>query len=84
MLSVVGNLLVDTLVDQNGNISSVPFDLHTNREFYQLRNGFNASDLNKTIHKYLDRLPDDTRPTWEVRFFSLFTFSFMVKINVWV
>jgi hypothetical protein len=83
MLSVVGNLLVDTLVDQNSNISSVPVDLlRINREFYQLRNGFNAADLNKIIQKHLDRLPDDTRPTWEVRFFILFTFYFMVKISL--
>jgi hypothetical protein len=69
MLSVAGNLLVDSLVDQNFNTSSVPVDLlQTNREFYPLKNGFSASDLNKTIQKYLDRLPDDTRPTWQVIF----------------
>lgn len=85
MLSVVGNLLVDSLVDQNSNISGAPVDLlHADREFSQLRNSFNASDLNKIIQKYLDKLPNDTRPTWEVRFFSFFTFYFMVKINLWV
>lgn len=67
VLSVVGSLPLDTLVDQNGNTSDTPVDLlHTNTGFYQLKNGFTASDLNKTIQKYLDRLPDDTRPTWQL------------------
>jgi hypothetical protein len=67
----VGSLPLDTLVDQNGNTSDTPVDLlHTNTGFYQLKNGFTASDLNKTIQKYLDRLPDDTRPTWQVRFLT--------------
>jgi hypothetical protein len=69
MLSVVGSLSLDTLIDENGNTSDIPVDLlQTNAGLYDLKNGFTASDLNKTIQKYLDKLPD-TRPTWLVRFF---------------
>jgi len=69
MLSVLGGLSLDALVDKNGNTSDIPVDLlHTNMGFGQLKNGFSASDLNKTIQKYLDKVPGDTRPTWLVRF----------------
>jgi hypothetical protein len=71
MLSVVGSLPLDKLFDQNGSTLNTPIDLQqTNTGFYQLKNGFTASDLNKTIQKYLDRLPNNTRPTWQVRFLT--------------
>jgi hypothetical protein len=69
MLSVLGSLSLDALVDINGSTSDIPVDLlHTNIGFVQLINGFTASDLNKTIQKYLDKVPADTRATWLVRF----------------
>lgn len=68
MLSVVGNVLVESLVDQKSNTSDVLVDLlQTNKGFLLLKNGFNASDLSKAIEKYLDKLPNNTRPTWQVR-----------------
>jgi hypothetical protein len=69
MLSLVGNVLMESLVDQKSNTSDVLVDLlQTNNGFHQLKNGFNASDLNKAVEKYLDKLPNGTRPTWQVRF----------------
>jgi len=65
MLSVLGSLSLDALVDKNGNTSDIPVDLlQTNMGFDQLKNGFTAPDLDKTIQKYLDKVPVDTRPTW--------------------
>jgi len=82
MLSVLGNLSVDALVDKNGSTSDIPVDLlHTNMGFDQLKNGFTASDLNKTIQKYLDKVPVDTRPTWLVRFL-ICSISFRVMIGL--
>ncbi|PNF22719.1 hypothetical protein B7P43_G07130 [Cryptotermes secundus] len=67
MLSVVGNVLVESLVDQKSNTSDVLVDLlQTNKGFLLLKNGFNASDLSKAIEKYLDKLPNNTRPTWQL------------------
>lgn len=67
MLSVVGNVLVESLIDQKSNTSDVLVDLlQTNKGILQLRNGFDASDLSKAIEKYLDKLPNNTRPTWQL------------------
>jgi hypothetical protein len=67
MLTVVGNVPVESLVVQKGNTSDVLVDLlQTNKGFHQLKNGFDASDLSKAIEKYLEKLPNNTRPTWQV------------------
>jgi hypothetical protein len=72
MLSVLGSLSLDALADKNGSTSAIPIDLlHRNMGFDQLKNGFTASNLSKTIQKYLDKVPVDTRPTWLVRYLSL-------------
>lgn len=69
MLSVVGNVLVKSLVDPKSNTSDVLVDLlQTDKGFHPLKNGFDASDLSKAIEKYLDKLPNNIRPTWQVRF----------------
>jgi hypothetical protein len=69
MLTVVGNVLVESLMVQKGNSSDLLVDLlQTNKGFHQLKNGFDASDLSKAIEKYLEKLPNNTRPTWQVRF----------------
>jgi hypothetical protein len=82
MLSVLGNLSVDALVDKNGSTSDIPVDLlHTNMGIEKIKNGFTASDLNKTIQKYLDKVPVDTRPTWLVRFL-ICSISFRVMIGL--
>jgi len=82
VLSVLGNLSVDALADKNGSTSNIPVDLlHTNMGFDQLKNGFTASDLNKTIQKYLDKVPVNKRPTWLVRFL-IFSISFRVMIGL--
>jgi hypothetical protein len=68
MLSVVGNVLLESLVDQKSNTSDVLVDLlQTNKGFHQLKNGFNASDLRKAVEKHLDKLPNNTRPAWQVK-----------------
>lgn len=82
MLSVLGSLSLDALVDKNGNTSDIPVDLlQTNMGFDQLKNGFTAPDLDKTIQKYLDKIPVDTRPTWLVRFL-ICSISFRVMIGL--
>jgi hypothetical protein len=80
MLTVVGNVLVESLMVQKGNTSDVLVDLlQTNKGFQQLKNGFDASDLSKAIEKYLEKLPNNTRPTWQVRFLCCY---FKVKVNL--
>jgi hypothetical protein len=74
MLSVLGISSMDAVVnksgnDEKGNTSYTPVDLlQTNIGLDKLNDGFTASDLNKTIQKYFDKLPGNIRPTWLVRF----------------
>jgi hypothetical protein len=82
MLTVVGNVHVESLVAQKKNTSDVLVDLlQTNKGFHQLKNGFNASDLSKAIEKYLEKLPNNTRPTWQVRFHHYY-FRMEVSVRV--
>ncbi|XP_069688712.1 probable maltase [Periplaneta americana] len=67
MFSIAGNLSIDSIVDKTSNSSRVAVDmLQTSILFSHLKNGFTASELNRTVFKYFEKLPGGVRPTWQL------------------